>query len=296
MKCPACGRNWPAWHLIRLTEWHPIACPGCGAKAARGKWTFKAWLSIPVWVAVALPLWAHSEGLISSWAAAASIILFFALGTMIDAATIQLVPAEAKKFPLRRMLILTAIWIVMPVIALPITIYVSGVLPSDCHDWSRSLRQGRSYLRACDDPKQRYYALGETAKAAAELRSYDEARRYATELLLLAPRYPRDWNYGNAIHDGHMVLGRVAVAHGDLATARRELLLAGSTPGSPQLDSFGPNMALANDLLRAGERDTVFRYFDECERFWEFGHGPIARWKTLARFHLPPDFGANLLY
>ncbi|MGZ8832486.1 MAG: RNA polymerase subunit sigma-24, partial [Thermoanaerobaculia bacterium] len=89
---------------------------------------------------------------------------------------------------------------------------------------------------------------------------------------------------------------RVALARGDRATSQHELLLAGRTPGSPQLNSFGPNMALANDLLRAGERETVFEYFDECERFWESGGKPIHRWKTLARFHLPPDFGANLLF
>lgn len=61
----------------------------------------------------------------------------------------------------------------------------------------------------------------------------------------LAPQFRTNWNYGNAIHDGHMVLGRVALRRGDIEAAKRELLEAGKTPESPQLNSLGPNRSLA---------------------------------------------------
>jgi len=41
---------------------------------------------------------------------------------------------------------------------------------------------------------------------------YTEAAAKATELLVLAERFPTDWFYGNAIHHGHLLLGRIALA------------------------------------------------------------------------------------
>jgi hypothetical protein len=49
-------------------------------------------------------------------------------------------------------------------------------------------------------------------------------------------------------------LGLIAVHKNDIETARRELLESGKTPGSPTLNSFGPNMILAKELLEKGAR------------------------------------------
>jgi hypothetical protein len=122
------------------------------------------------------------------------------------------------------------------------------------------------------------------------------AGAYASEALHLATQFKHDWNYGNAIHNGHVVLGRVALSHGDVEGACKELLLAGKTPGSPQLDSFGPNMSLAKALLAHGQREVVIQYFDECQVFWRSDFGALRKWRLLVRLHLPPDFGANLVY
>jgi hypothetical protein len=237
-----------------------------------------------------------ADGYISAPAAIALFALILGVLTFVDAATVHLVAFVPHKIRLRTAVLVAAAFVAFPVIALPIIFYVNGISASDCRDWGRDLRDGRKQLATCTDPKKRFYVLGETAKAAAQLAKYDEAKAYATELLQLAPSYRKDWNYGNAIHDGHMVLGRVAIARGDHTTAGHELLLAGNSPGSPQLDSFGPNMSLARDLLQSGDREVVYQYFDECGRFWKFGKGPLKRWKALAELHLPPDFGANLLY
>lgn len=95
----------------------------------------------------------------------------------------------------------------------------------------------------------RFVILPEWCKRAIEHGEHERATRFATQLLEIAQTFPNDWNYGNAIHHGHLVLGRVALAVGDLETARSDLLAAGRTPGSPQLNSFGPNMRLAKDVL-----------------------------------------------
>jgi len=162
--------------------------------------------------------------------------------------------------------------------------------------WDGRYAKATGELTAAKDDHYRFYALRDAAKAAFELGKLEEARRYAQELLDLAPRFPDDWNYGNAIHDGHMVLGRLALRKDDLEAAKRELLLAGATPGSPQLDSFGPNVSLAKDLLERKEVDTVVQYFALCGRFWELENGNLKRWAILAKAGEMPDFGANLVY
>jgi hypothetical protein len=78
--------------------------------------------------------------------------------------------------------------------------------------------------------------------------------------------------------------------------AGRELLEAGKTPGSPQLNSFGPNMALARDLLVAGQRVVVLQYFKLCGAFWESERGRLAEWMADADAGRVPAFGANLVY
>jgi hypothetical protein len=88
------------------------------------------------------------------------------------------------------------------------------------------------------------------------------------EYLNLAKRFRRDWNYGNAIHDGHMMLGLVRLAQEDIKGAKKHLLASGRTPGSLQLNSFGPSLYLAKGLLEKGEKIAVLKYLSSISRFW----------------------------
>jgi len=142
----------------------------------------------------------------------------------------------------------------------------------------------------------RFLSLDRRAKRAVEHRRYQLAANLARELLHLAEVYKEDWNYGNALHHAHIVLGRVALAGGDITTAKAELLQAGQNPGSPQLDSFGPNMALALELLRAGERDAVQSYLALCGKFWQMERGFLAHWGKEIEQGREPNFGPHLRY
>jgi hypothetical protein len=165
----------------------------------------------------------------------------------------------------------------------------------------------------------RYAVLADAAKLAVKGSALDEAQSYAIELLTSATD-PKDWNYGNAIFFGNMVQGQVALRRGDLEAARSRLLSSGNTPGSPQLNSFGPNMSLARDLLagvvevpsmalarRAAHvprrnvtsrevRETVLEFFDLCRVFWTMGGDRLDQWSQQVRAGIVPDFGANLYY
>jgi hypothetical protein len=138
--------------------------------------------------------------------------------------------------------------------------------------------------------------LDDAAKQSFEVGKIDDARKYANELLALAPKYPQDWNYGNAIQDGNLVLGRIALKEGKTEEAKRFLIEAGKSPGSPQLNSFGPNMSLARDLLEKGEREVVLQYFDLCRTFWKMDYGSLDRWTKDVKAGKIPDFGANLVF
>ncbi|MCH7564291.1 MAG: hypothetical protein IH968_10760 [Gemmatimonadetes bacterium] len=133
----------------------------------------------------------------------------------------------------------------------------------------------------------------------------DRAERLAEELLELAVEYSDDWYYGNALHNGHVVLGLVQMQRGNLQGAEHELLRAGESPGSPQLNSFGPSLVLARDLLMEGRVDAVLEYLELCRVFWypdsrsESSAANAVRvggWTEEIRRGEVPDFGPNLIY
>jgi len=171
--------------------------------------------------------------------------------------------------------------------------FLFGTYPTT---WEGRYKKALDDLSAAPNDISRFYALDDAAKAAFEVGEIEKAQAHAQEAIDLASRFRDDWNYGNAIHDGHMVLGRIALRNGDVETAKRELVEAGRTPGSPQLNSFGPNMSLARDLLERKETDAVMMYFELCAKFWKLEDGNLQRWSALAKAGQIPDFGANLFY
>ena len=81
----------------------------------------------------------------------------------------------------------------------------------------------------------------------------DKAKTYAETLLKQAESFRDDWNYGNAVHVANLVLGHIALDSGDVDEAKRFLLEAGKTPGSPQLNTFRTEYAcLAKELSGKG--------------------------------------------
>lgn len=140
------------------------------------------------------------------------------------------------------------------------------------------------------NPQERFYALDEAAKDAFEAGESAKAEQYASELLQSAEKNKSDWNYANAIHIGNIVLGRIALQNGDVAGAGQRLLAAGNVAGSPQLDSFGPDMTLAKELFEKGDRDTVLAYLQSCEKFWKMGTDKLQRWIAIIKGGGTPDF------
>ncbi len=153
-----------------------------------------------------------------------------------------------------------------------------------------------SILAAAKDPYSRWVALGDAALWKSTQPDTDVAARLAIEQLALTQKYKTDWNYGNAIHKAHSALGRIALRRGDLESARRHLFASTDSMGSPQMNSFGPNMGFADEMLKAGEKEAVLLYLRRCRTFWKMGHNSLDAWESIISKDQQPAFGANLLY
>ena len=125
--------------------------------------------------------------------------------------------------------------------------------------------------------EERFYALNDAAKQSFVVGKIDEAAKYARDLQSLLPKFQGNWNYGNAVQDAHLVLGRIALREGRIDEAKQLLLASGKSQGSPQMNSFGPNMSLASDLLEKGEREVVLEYFELCREILAARHGPTGQ-------------------
>jgi len=97
----------------------------------------------------------------------------------------------------------------------------------------------------------------------------------AESLLKQAGAMPDDdWDHGNLLHDGHIIRGHVQLRLGDVAGAEAALRAAGAVRGSPHLDSFGPDLSLAWEMLRLNRDEAVLNYLHAIARFWSPDAGP----------------------
>jgi hypothetical protein len=109
---------------------------------------------------------------------------------------------------------------------------------------------------------------GMIAAAAVESgEQLDTAKKYAEELLK-SNTDVNSLNYGNTIYNANEMLGRIALRQNNTEAARRYLLESGKTPGSPQLNSYGPNFDLDREMLEKGEKDAVLEHLEQVEKFW----------------------------
>ena len=169
----------------------------------------------------------------------------------------------------------------------------SSVSPAE---QERNMKLIQGDLSVATNEVERFYALNRAAKNALQAGNVQEAEALANELARLAPKYTNDWNYGNAIQDANQVLGRIALSKGDVAEAQKRLLASAESKGSPQMNSFGPNMQLAKALLEKGEKDVVLDYFQRCGKFWKMGEDRLTAWTASVKKGEIPEFGPNLKY
>ena len=144
---------------------------------------------------------------------------------------------------------------------------------------------------SCDE---RDTILADMAKAAFKCGETDKAAQYAALMLEEAQKDSGNWNSGNLFYYGNLVSGMLALKKGNIEEAEKYLLEAGNSKGSPQLNSFGPGMALADALFKKGKRATVLEFLKRCSKFWQ--NPKCKRWIKEMEENKVPDFSGNLYY
>jgi beta-lactamase regulating signal transducer with metallopeptidase domain len=189
--------------------------------------------------------------------------------------------------------------------ALPATARGQGA-PADKALMQKALGLMERAQAATTDPQSALRNLPELAQMAFDAGDFARAQAYAGAIFtqsaqLESANQGLHLSFQRERHQGHLLLGRIALAQGDVAEAKKQLLEAAnitSDDAPAPLSSFGPNMLLAKELLANAEKDTVLEYFRRCRRFWS---GSMAKekldaWSWQVSQGEAPDFGANLLY
>lgn len=126
------------------------------------------------------------------------------------------------------------------------------------------------------------------AWAAYEVDRTEKVELYAGELL--KGLHAADPGFALAQHEGHTLLGLLALDKNDLPTARAELIASGDVRRSPDLDARGPSLVLARRLLEKGAKDAVLDYLDDVAKFWPAGAKRAAGWAAAIRKGEPCQF------
>jgi len=82
----------------------------------------------------------------------------------------------------------------------------------------------------------------------------------------------------------------LALHAGQTAEAVNQLYKAGQSPGSPQLNSFGPSMQLARALAKQGKFNETLAYLEQCRVFWRMGTVWLNLWEQKLRAGEVPNF------
>jgi hypothetical protein len=143
---------------------------------------------------------------------------------------------------------------------------------------------------AVTPPLARFYELDAKMSAAYKGANPADAEPLAKEYLQAAGAFHCNWNYGNAIHNANVVLGLLALRAGKHDEAVAYLKAAGASIGSPQLNSYGPSLLLADQLARAGDFGEVANYLRALRGFWKMELPAVDGWLADLEAKRVPDF------
>jgi hypothetical protein len=144
--------------------------------------------------------------------------------------------------------------------------------------WAKAHSHYEMALTLCETPDERIDALIGIAETSLAAGNWARAGDAAEQLIANSGEVENTWNYGNAVHIAHIVLGKIALQFNDEQHAGLELIKAGDIPGSPQLDTFGPDMSLASELIERGVIEPVITYLKSCRRFWLRMQSKLDEW------------------
>jgi hypothetical protein len=103
--------------------------------------------------------------------------------------------------------------------------------------------------------------------------TWQRSKKYAQDLLALAPKFKGEPHYGDAIFEGNVVLALHALREGDVKTSvkyMRDARQATNLSDDFQYGGLSLEQRLVNYLLKAGERESVADFLDQAARLNAF--------------------------
>jgi thiol-disulfide isomerase/thioredoxin len=137
------------------------------------------------------------------------------------------------------------------------------------------VRLYREALHFTTFDNQRLFLLGNLAEAELDAGESEAAGRDAARILEIPVSHNAQSGYWDAVHKAQTIMGRASLKRGDTAQARLRLLASAQVETTPSLGSVGPGMTLAQELLEAGEKQTVIEYLETCRRIWTNNQGKL---------------------
>ena len=98
-----------------------------------------------------------------------------------------------------------------------------------------------------------------------------------------------------ADYNANFVLGRLAILNGDIRAAEQYLVASGKTSGDAVVRSYGPNMSLALELLKHGDKQSwqaVLEFIKEIRAFWAVSPAHFDEWSQQIMAGKMPNFQA----
>ena len=142
-------------------------------------------------------------------------------------------------------------------------------------------------LRLTKDTRERTTLLSELVPIAFTAERFEVAQKYAVLLLNLAQQHPKQSFYSLANPIGHTILGKLELRNGHIEQANQHLLKS-SEVEKVLSDRLLPDVSLARELLKAGQRKPVIEFLTRCKRFCR--RAELDDWISEIDRGLMPDF------
>jgi tetratricopeptide (TPR) repeat protein len=129
----------------------------------------------------------------------------------------------------------------------------------------------------------RFLKIAEVLYALQESSAAEQCAEVALDSLIDSERDIEDVRYNS-----HQLLGRIALRLGRISEATDHLGWSLNVSPSPVLQSFGPSLTLAQELLDVGERISVIEYLERCASFWKGKPALFEQWIAEIKEGLTP--------
>ena len=103
-------------------------------------------------------------------------------------------------------------------------LYFLDAIVGDSNSGKKALKELELAYSLTSNRLSKYYMLTDLTQYAYVAKEKKKAKQYAIQLLNISKQYSKDWNYGNSIHMGNQVLGKLALDNDNIADAKKYLI------------------------------------------------------------------------